>query len=429
MQDDRIPGVFTPAELVDRVKIMAGLGATVIRVNLQWDLVAATKRPANPTDPADPAYNWTGYDGVVDAAKANGVEVLFTVWGTPVWARDPSVKNHALPWGNARPDDPKDYGDFATAAATRYAPRGVHKWEAWNEPNIDLFLRPQFEKRGKDWVAVSPQTYAELLTAFSRAVKDVDPTALIGGGVMAPAGDDPTRPNRTPKRVRPDQFLRELDALPTPPPMDVVSHHPYPIRPPERKGGPNFIDLYNFERLVTTIDATYLKGKPIWLTEYGFGTAPVENYKLFFPPQRQAELIVDAFARTRRNKRVEMATYFHLQDNPSWKSGLIDEQGTPKPGRDAFALPLFNAGPGRDGGTRVLGQVRATPKKTTVTIEWRSGDDWTTAATAETTDDGTFSAIVGSGAAGQVRATWTGKARSGETVTWTSPPLALPARA
>ena len=119
---------------------------------------------------------------------------------------------------------------------------------------------------------------------------------FIGGGVMAPAGDDPTRPNRTPKRVRPDQFLRELDALPTPPPMDVVSHHPYPIRPPERKGGRNFIDLYNFERLVTTIDATYLKGKPIWLTEYGFGTAPVENYKLFFPPQRQAELIADGVA-------------------------------------------------------------------------------------------------------------------------------------
>lgn len=407
---------------------MADLGASVIRVNLRWDTVAKARRPADPRNPDDPAYDWSGHDAVVAAARQNRVEVLFTVWGTPDWARDPDVPNTAA-WGNARPAKASDYGDFAVAAATRYAPRGVHKWEAWNEPNGILFLNPQFEKKGNDWVPASPRIYAELLRAFYTGVREVDPDAVIGGAVMAPAGDDPAKRVGSPKapgRVRPADFLAALDAQPDPPPMDVVSHHPYPIfRPEHDRSAAKYIDLYNIDRLVTAIDATYLKGKPIWLTEYGFGTEAVTDYPLFFSPERQAELIAETFVRSRSFARVELLTYFHLQDNPAWRSGILDLEGKPKPGYAAFALPLV-ARPAPDGNVVLDGQVRATRAETTVTIEWRAGGSWAPLTTVDTAKDGTFSAIISPDGEGEVRATWTGTGRSGATVTWTSRPVAVP---
>jgi hypothetical protein len=428
MQDDRLPE-GARGEIAERMAQMADLGASVIRVNLRWDTVAAERRPTNPRDPGDAAYDWSGHDAVVNAARKNDVEVLFTVWGTPEWARDPDVKNTAR-WGNARPANAADYGDFAVAAATRYAPQGVRRWEAWNEPNGILFLNPQFARKGNEWVPASPGIYAELLRAFYAGVKGVDSDAVIGGAVMAPAGDDPAKfsgSSEPPGRVRPADFLAGLDAVDDPPPMDVVAHHPYPIAPPERdRSTVRYIDLYNIEALFAAIDATYLKGKPVWLTEYGFGTEAVPNYPLYFPPQRQAELISETFLRSRQYERVKLLTYFHLQDNAEWRSGVIDLEGKPKPGRDAFALP-FVARPAPDGNVTLDGQIRPTSGATTVTIEWRSaGGSWSQLSTVTTAKDGTFSAVIGPDGEGEVRATWMGTARSGNTVSWTSRPVTIP---
>jgi len=56
--------------------LMRKLRVQVVRVTLWWRGVA-TKRPANPTNPADPAYNWFGYDRAVQDAAKYRIKILF----------------------------------------------------------------------------------------------------------------------------------------------------------------------------------------------------------------------------------------------------------------------------------------------------------------------------------------------------------------
>ena len=433
MQDDRVSKADQdPSE---RVRRMVESGAALIRVDLFWYEVAPT-RPANPADPADPAYRWDAYDRVVQAAEENAVEVLFAVYGTPAWAADPDV---TLPEGigatAARPNDAVDFGAFATAAATRFSPRGVRKWEAWNEPNTRFFLVPQYERQGARWVATSPKTYSDLLKRFSEGIKSVDPGATVAGGVTAPTGDPcgvscaVSSQRERPGRVKPDAFFAALDAEGLRPPMDIVSHHPYPASKPRETTLPNrnYVDLYNLRVLTAAIDRTYLRGSKLWLTEYGFGTRAVAQYPLHFTPQEQAVYIVDAFERIRTNSRIEMLVYYLLQDHEQWASGLLDVDGTAKPGLAAYALP-FGVDPVArvSGAVRLTGQVRATPGRTQVRIEWRSGDAWRRLAVATTRADGSFAVGVTPGTPVTLRAVWKGMARSGHEVTWTSPEVSLP---
>ena len=67
-------------------KTLVSLRAQIIRLNLDWNLIA-TKQPAAPTDPADPAYDWSTYDRAVVNAAKNKIQVLFTIYGTPRWAQ------------------------------------------------------------------------------------------------------------------------------------------------------------------------------------------------------------------------------------------------------------------------------------------------------------------------------------------------------
>ena len=247
---------------------------------------------------------------MVAAARANRVQVLFTVWGTPPWAADPNVPQGTYPADATQPADPGDFAAFGAAAAARYAPRGVHLWEAWNEPNIPLFLRPQYRREGGAWVPVSPTTYSRLLSGFYRAVKAVDPTATIGGAVTAPVGDrcPSSCPDSADGRVTPIAFLKGLAQPGNRPPMDVYSHHPYPITGPRDAtfAGANYVDLYNLHRLEAAIDRTYLRGKRLWLTELGFSTRPVKEYPTSFSEPQQAQYLADAYRRLLPDRRVAL---------------------------------------------------------------------------------------------------------------------------
>ena len=56
------------------------LRVKVLRTNLYWGDVlgaARNRRPVNPTNPADPAYDWFVYDRTVNQAKANGIQMVF----------------------------------------------------------------------------------------------------------------------------------------------------------------------------------------------------------------------------------------------------------------------------------------------------------------------------------------------------------------
>ena len=94
------------SRLLRRIK---DAGATAVRLNVSWKEIAPRQRPAvfEPTDPADPAYDWRPSDRAVLLAVENGLTPLVDVTNAPTWAGGKSV--------NAA-----DLGAFATAIATRY---------------------------------------------------------------------------------------------------------------------------------------------------------------------------------------------------------------------------------------------------------------------------------------------------------------------
>ena len=445
IQDDRVlhdppAGQDRAAFLDERMAYMASVGGAVTRVDLLWSLVAAS-RPADAENPDDPAYDWSRYDAIVDAANRHGLKVEFTVWSTPDWAADTTIPA-TLPgdppgnaWGNRRPASADDFGAFGAAAAARYAPKGVHMWEAWNESNANFYLRPQYEKQDDRWVAIGPRTYAGMLNAFRERVRKADPDAQIAGGVMAPRGDrcglSCPSDEKEPNRLAPQDFLKGLDEAGRPE-MDAVAHHPYPTGRPTPKGSPTAIDLTNFSDLFTAIDATYLKGKPVWATEYGWQTKPSDVMAFAVTEDQQASNIVGAFTTLRANPRVEMGTYYFVQDNGQFNTGLRDEGGRTKPGAAAFALPM-QATPttvASGGAVTVVGQVRPAAAATNVDIQWRAADAtaWSTLRTVPTSADGTFQTVLRPTSSVIVRPHWKGAARDGQTVEWAGREIPLTVR-
>jgi len=421
IQDDRAIQV----DPQKRFKLMAEAGARIARIDLRWDFVAKS-RPGNAADDKDPAYDWTIYDGVVKAARKNKMQIVFTVWGTPGWAvnrslfsqGDLSYGEHTFPPTNA-----DDFGRFGQALARRYGKLGVKKWEGWNEPNVPIFLQPQFRRSGNTHVPVSPIHYFRLQKAFYRGIKSVDRKAQVAGVVTSPAGNV-IKPGKTPLRVIPTTFVRTLNRSALRPPMDYVAHHPYPVRQrtdrPSRPGRA-YADLYNLEEFTRAVDRTYLRGKRLWLTEYGFSTSKVPEYDIIVSPAGQANNIGDAYVRIKKNRRVAMGIYYFLQDHPGWRSGLVTAALKRKPGYNAHALPLW---PRTTGRTTVLwGQARTAIGRTNVTVQTLRNGRWRFARSVRTTPDGSFTVRVTSANRTRVRVVWKGKTRAGTKVVRVSRPI------
>ena len=197
--------------------------ATIMRLLVQWNLVAKT-RPSSPTDSFDPAYNFDDIDEAVRAAQDNDQEVILTLSGTPRWAN--GGKNP-----NVMPQRVADFTSFARAIASRYSGRFegypfVRFYSIWNEPNLQLFLTPQFDARGR---SVAPANYAKLAAAAYTGIKAGSRQAQVAIGETSARGSDkPTglRPTHTPGK------FAELVAKANPRlKFDAWSHHPYPFNP------------------------------------------------------------------------------------------------------------------------------------------------------------------------------------------------------
>jgi hypothetical protein len=335
-------GLYDPAE---SMPLLRQLHAQVLRVNLYWGgpRGVARSKPANPTDPSDPAYDWTLYDRAIGAASAGGVSVLLSIYGTPSWENGGQGVNHA-------PADPADLRAFAQAAATRYSglyavPGGkrlpaVKLWLAWNEPNNPTFLTPQYAKVGGKWVIQSAADYAKICSAVYSGVHAV-PTAgeQVGCGVTAPRGNN--NPTSSRPSVSPLAFLRALKSagLTT---FDAYADHPYygsPFEKPTTKPRTtSAITLGNINLLTNELTRLY-GSKPLWITEYGYQTNPPD--RLFgVSYAKQALYLTEAYAIARKNPRIQMMLWFQLQDEPAlggWQSGLLTTGGVKKPAFEAYA--------------------------------------------------------------------------------------------
>src|SRR5262245_21704796 len=169
------------AALLDQAQ---SANAGITRTTVYWSRIAPT-RPASAGNPFDPAYRWDDLDEFMRNTQARGIEVMLTIWGTPSWANGGKGQNRA----------PTRYGDltaFAKALATRYS--GIypglpfaHYFTVWNDPNLEQFLAPTFDKNKKP---VSPFTYAKIYRAAYAGIKAGNPKALVGIGETSPRGRD-----------------------------------------------------------------------------------------------------------------------------------------------------------------------------------------------------------------------------------------------
>ena len=66
LQDD-VLAIAPLNEIPTRVEMVKQTKAKVTRVDILWNFVAPT-RPANPTDPNDPAYDWSRLDLIFTCA-------------------------------------------------------------------------------------------------------------------------------------------------------------------------------------------------------------------------------------------------------------------------------------------------------------------------------------------------------------------------
>jgi len=307
--------------------------ANIVRTTVYWSKVAP-RRPANPSNPFDPAYQWDDLDELVRGAQFRGIESLLTIWGTPDWANGGKGPNYA-------PTRLSDITAFGRAVASRYSGRFpgypfVRFFSVWNEPNLEQFFAPTFDKKGKP---VSPLNYAKLYRAAYSGLKGGSPGAQIGIGETSPRGRDKPSPGPIQDSIAPATFARLLSTSRPTVKFDGYAHHPYSVLgqgPLQKARYPN-VHLTQLKQFSKDLHKWFKKVPSLWITEYGFETRPGEPRGV--SSLQQASYTGQTLELLRRIPTVKMLVWFILRDDPTstWQSGLISRNDTRKPAFSTFA--------------------------------------------------------------------------------------------
>jgi len=353
-----------PARRAQLYRETADLGARVVRISAFWFRIAP-EEPApesDPTDPDNPAYDFSVLDAAVRDAEAHGLDVVMTIQRAPKWAQGSDRPRIRLPDGVWRPD-PEAFGDFAGAVATRYSggfappaqpplPR-VGRYQAWNEPNLRNHLMPQYENGSR----ASVEIYRELLNQAYPAIKDADPTATVIAAGTAPLESDGRR------RVGPETFWRELLCLspsltaePCPggeqARFDIFDHHPITRFDPAIPGPTDSVLISDFGDLTRILRAAESEGtiaprptpRPVWATEIYWKTDPPAAGR-GVAPELAASYLQRAMQMLHR-RGVSLLMNFFLIDAERVKGwdyrpgGLLYEDMRRKPSFKAFRFPF-----------------------------------------------------------------------------------------
>ena len=414
-----------------------GAGASIIRIGMSWGDTSPTKPPslAVERDPSWAGYNWTDTDSEVRDTAAAGLTPLVLILDAPEWAEGPNRPSLSVaPAGSWRPSA-KDFGAISQAAAKRYSGRfpdplnpgqmlpRVKYWQGWNEPNLSLYLTPQWTKRGGKLTATSPDTYRALLNAFYSGVKAVDKTNFVITAGTSPFGDPPGG-----QRIPPALFDRDLFCLSGRTALkrvrcsgsavhfDALAHHPYPIGPPRRHApNPDDVVIADMARLSKPLAAAVKAGtvlprghKELWATELSWDSNPPDPGGI--PEHLQATYMEGAFNEL-WSEGVNTVIWFNIRDQlpvPNFQSTLQSgiffagdtfQEDTKKISYTSFSFPF----------TAYLKKGRAqlwglAPAPGPVTIEALRGSTWTPVAHVTARGDRLFLGSVRLKAKTKVRA-------------------------
>ena len=253
---------MTPEEVGVALDTMQSMGVTQFRMFIPWRAVEASPD----------TYNWADVDKVIDAAEERGMAVLGAVTSTPTWASD--VQDSAY----GAPRDPEDFGDFMGELASRYGAGAgdpesarISAYEIWNEPQSFVFWSPKPD----------PAAYTELLKAGYTAIKEVDPTGTVVGGVVTAGltwGD---------VNISPVEFVQTMYESGAAGYFDALSYHPYNYDWKFGDGAGNAISAVGQLEAMQALMEQYGDGeKEVWTSEYGLPTSYVSE-------AQQAEFIDD----------------------------------------------------------------------------------------------------------------------------------------
>jgi len=305
------------------------LGVQNFQMQVPWDRVA-TRRPANPRDPNDPAYTWPSYaDTAVQQAAQYGLSVTILVQGTPAWANGGKGRQWV-------PDNVRDYADFMFAISRRYP--SAHQWMVWGEANYGANFQPMPEHS-----RVGPRAYARLLDAAYVALKQASPANIVIGGDTLNANIP----------VSPAEFIRWARVgkgkKKRPPRLDWWGHNPFEGRFPDIRQPAlnNLLGLSDADTIHKLLKKAYVgkkkkrqgkkasasahvskkKGKkkkarrhtpPIWFSEYSVLSGHPAHFWLGFyvSDQEQAQWVSAAYQLVNSVPYVAGLGWYRLDDEP-----------------------------------------------------------------------------------------------------------------
>lgn len=416
-----------------------GDGAGLVRLNVYWDTIAPAERPTdfNPADPSDPAYDFTLLDQALKNVRSTGLTPMLMAFLAPSWAEGPN-RNPAARMGTWRPD-PVQFARFGKALALRYNGRfpdpaipgtylpAVRYFQAWNEPNLGLYLNPQAVK-GR---LTSPEMFRKLQNRFYTAVKSVSPKAKILAGGLAPIG----RPNNV--VIAPLKFLRIITCMSrSGVPQrgcsgfiraDIWDAHPFTTGGPTHEApGPDDVSLGDLPELSRTLKAAdrinRIRGDSrrtaLWATEFSWDTRPPDPGGV--PMWLAKRWVTEALYRMWRSGVSTMA-WLGIVDAPDatdvlpWKdgaqSGFYFHTLDPARARAKASLPAFRfpfVAFKRQRGIFVWGRTpQSVPGR--VVIRVNRGRGWWTLKNVEADESGIFRRFIRTNIIhGKVRAAFRG---------------------
>jgi hypothetical protein len=295
------------------------LGVRWVRTDLDWMDIQPDSASV---------YTWSRFDTLVDAASQRGLTVLPAIAYTPAWARPAGCGTEMC-----APADPQKFATFARTAAARYASRGIHIWEVWNEENLAAYWRP----------AASAAAYTTLLKATAGALRDADPSAQVILGGLAAGHTESGNISQT-------DFLEAVAAAGGTQVVNAVGYHPYSypfLASSQTAWGTPWERMNRYSQSLRTVLAAHGQSTmPIWITEYGAptggpGTAAGQQSTAsditHVTPAWQAQLAQDAVRTAATDPYVQALMWYSYKDLGSSTStsenffGLRAADGTAKP--------------------------------------------------------------------------------------------------
>lgn len=301
----RILSLSSDAQNAELDKAVA-IGIEWVRFDFEWKNIQATR---------DGPYNWYALDAFVAKVNAHNLKILGIIDYAPKWAAGACNAGTNCP-----PANPADFGKFAGALAAHFNPKGVTKWEIWNEPNNGFFWG------GK----ADCNAYSENLKAAYTAIKKVNPDAGIISGGLSPASTNGTN-------ISPTDFLSCMYKNGAKNYFDAVGHHPYtfPLLPSSRLNAWQLMTTFN-PSLRSIMIANGDAGKRIWFTEFGAPTGGPDPAR-YVSEAMQNTIMIDALKLYSTYDWAGPLFWYTFQDSGTSAStnenffGLLRYDGSEKP--------------------------------------------------------------------------------------------------